>query len=640
MLKAIVGRGPLQHGVLASKPTSSSFRSLQATASRWKVEGGPVATPSKPPSAPAPAAPAGGGGGGGGGLRLAAVLFVGTAGYTLMGEPENATVRKYQHKAWEASGKEEDIVALRKRLMKGTDTIKRLTGIGSKDPTPSKERQPSGIPVSRSTKEQAAPTPTPAPAPAIARVEEAVTPAVPAASVSDMQQEDSNSGSDGSRAPEAQEERRAPAVAADAGEHTPADVGEHTPASSAAVDVGSTLQAASDLDEAAQAVSAAAAAGAGAGRKSEVLPALSEEQLRARKLRLASIQAAADDCQATSAALRMELEATLLKDLEELDEKGLRYRIIQLAAEMQERTKWEALRLHEALKRTEEEASTRYLALMSEMTDKMQAQYSQLVLEAEQRVRSEVQGDFQKEFQRQLDQDRQRVQTVVEARLADEKHKLMEQVAEDSMRRQADLDVLAEKVRAVQAAWDGQQQADGMSQKIHKITAAALALAEAFSTSGPLGAELDALKVLSAGDELLGTALSSIPAPAAKSGIPTVEQLRVRFDTVHKECRKAVLVPHEAKGLSGQILGSVLAAVTVEPSQPMAGDNPEDVLTRAKQKLDLGNLGQAVEELEKLQGLAAYTVSDWVAEAKGRLSADQALNVIRMHTALLNKSLA
>lgn len=50
---------------------------------------------------------------------------------------------------------------------------------------------------------------------------------------------------------------------------------------------------------------------------------------------------ATEDLAVQSAVLRKELEATLLKDLDQLDERALRYRIIQLAAEMQERTKWE-----------------------------------------------------------------------------------------------------------------------------------------------------------------------------------------------------------------------------------------------------------------------------------------------------------
>ncbi len=44
-----------------------------------------------------------------------------------------------------------------------------------------------------------------------------------------------------------------------------------------------------------------------------------------------------------------DLEKGMLSDLEKMDATALRYRIAQLVAEMQERTKWESLRWHEVV---------------------------------------------------------------------------------------------------------------------------------------------------------------------------------------------------------------------------------------------------------------------------------------------------
>jgi hypothetical protein len=44
---------------------------------------------------------------------------------------------------------------------------------------------------------------------------------------------------------------------------------------------------------------------------------------------------------------------------QQLDAQALRFRIVQLAAEMQDRIKWEALRLQQSLKAAEEEVSAR-----------------------------------------------------------------------------------------------------------------------------------------------------------------------------------------------------------------------------------------------------------------------------------------
>lgn len=68
------------------------------------------------------------------------------------------------------------------------------------------------------------------------------------------------------------------------------------------------------------------------------------------------------------------------------------------------------------------------------------------------------------------------------------------------------------------------------SENVHRLSHAALALVETFSRSGPIKAELDNLKALAPGDALLEAAAGSIPADAAAKGIPTIPQLKQRYD--------------------------------------------------------------------------------------------------------------
>lgn len=65
-----------------------------------------------------------------------------------------------------------------------------------------------------------------------------------------------------------------------------------------------------------------------------------------------------------TAITRRELELSILKDLNSLDEQSLRLRLAQLAAEFLERAKWETLRLHQSLKQVEAEMTARYKELM------------------------------------------------------------------------------------------------------------------------------------------------------------------------------------------------------------------------------------------------------------------------------------
>ena len=109
--------------------------------------------------------------------------------------------------------------------------------------------------------------------------------------------------------------------------------------------------------------------------------------------------------------------------------------------------------------------------------------------------------------------------------------------------------------------------------------------------------------------------------------------------------RQAALVPTGRVGLEGQLLGTILKTLKYAPSpdDPAPEDNKDDaeyVLARARRHVQLGELDRAVEQLDKLEGQAAFTVRDWKKHAHDRIAADKALRVIKMELALMNESLS
>ena len=56
--------------------------------------------------------------------------------------------------------------------------------------------------------------------------------------------------------------------------------------------------------------------------------------------------------------------------------------------------------------------------------------------------------------------------------------------------------------------------------------------------------------------------------------------------------------------------------------------------------MKLGELEESVGELDKLEGQAAFTVSDWKTSAMDRVAVEKALKVIKMECALLNKNMS
>ena len=65
-----------------------------------------------------------------------------------------------------------------------------------------------------------------------------------------------------------------------------------------------------------------------------------------------------------TATFKRELESSLLKDLEHMNEDQLRLRVAQLASEFFERTKWEGIRLHQSLRQLEGDITKRYYYCM------------------------------------------------------------------------------------------------------------------------------------------------------------------------------------------------------------------------------------------------------------------------------------
>lgn len=218
-----------------------------------------------------------------------------------------------------------------------------------------------------------------------------------------------------------------------------------------------------------------------------------------------------------------------------------------------------------------------------------------------------------------------------------------EAAARDMEKKVATLKALTEKLSQLEAALEATQSNKAGSLRAHRLSAAALALAEKLETNQAAEKELKALKVAAGPEGVIATALATIP-DDAKDGVPTLSDLQTRFEAVHKKCRQAALVPAGRPGLEGQLAGMVFAAVKYpphpdDPAPEADKDNAEYVLVRAQKYVQLGQLERAVEQLEKLHGQPAFTAADWKKDAMRRIAAEKALKVIRLECALLNESL-
>lgn len=422
--------------------------------------------------------------------------------------------------------------------------------------------------------------------------------------------------------------------------------------------------------EAAAQEAAAAAAAAEAGNVYKLPPVTASEE-EARRLRLEAVTRAVDEVQAQSAALRKEMEATLLKDLEKLDEGALRYRIAQLSAEFIERAKWEGLRLHQAVVAVRDEYSRRTDALLlqqrveleSGMKAALAAKEDEVREDASQRLR-EITIKHEQSLAEELRKATGELLALLDEERATRKHALEMQERELTDRHSADLslavayvhesaagmiaalnstiDTTSARAEALEGFVRAHEHRKESAYNVHRVAAAAMAL-EPFlrgQSTGITAAQVDALRKACASDATLSAVLATVPAGAVAKGVPSLLELQARYQQARKEARKAALAPESAPGIGGQIVGEVLARVLVPSHGLVEGSTAEDAMTRAAYRVELGDIPGALRELGPVHGFTRTLLHDWIVAAEHRVACDLASRALRARASIMHSEVA
>lgn len=234
----------------------------------------------------------------------------------------------------------------------------------------------------------------------------------------------------------------------------------------------------------------------------------------------------------------------------------------------------------------------------------------------------------------------------IQSALDEEYGKKMEeyknQVAHELQQKVSTVENLTKKLHQLESALEASTTSKEGSLKAHRLSAAALALAEKMETNQGAAAELAALKLAAGNEGVIATACANIP-DAVRTGVPTLAELQARFEAAQKKSRQAALVPAGRPGLDGQLAGMVFASLKYapdpdDPAPEHEKDSAEYVLARARRNVQNGELERAVDQLEKLKGQPAFTIADWKKDAINRIAVEKALKVIKMECALLNQA--
>lgn len=354
-------------------------------------------------------------------------------------------------------------------------------------------------------------------------------------------------------------------------------------------------------------------------------------------------------------------------DLDKMTKSQLKVRLVQMARDLEERTKWEAVRLQEFLSMKEKEVEDKYLLLMKKMRleaeqlqeEKLEEQKKILTAQAEealqeQQARSDAFLENSMQIQEKAHADdkisfeattKEAMDAKYEEFFGQEVVKIKEDFANKMSQRVRQMDELTKKLTELEISLKTSQDFQVGSLEAHRITAAAIALMEKLESGDPAGAAVRALEAVASENAVVSAAVQSLPAAVSLSGVSTLQQLQTAFEeTIYPQCRKAANVPPGSNGLEGQLLGSVFSLMSFPPGPDEAApesekDASEYVLARIKRYVQLGELEKAIVESKKLEGQVAFTAKDWEAQARDRVAVEKALKVIRMECALANETL-
>lgn len=129
-----------------------------------------------------------------------------------------------------------------------------------------------------------------------------------------------------------------------------------------------------------------------------------------------------------------------------------------------------------------------------------------------------------------------------------------------------------------------------------------------------------------ADDPAIARALASLAAHA-EAGVRSPAQLAADFAPVARAVVKAAAIPAEA-GLADRLLAEAGNLVTIRRVGEVPGDDAEARVARAEAKLAANNLEAAAAELEDLTGGALAAAGPWLGEAKARLGALAAADML------------
>lgn len=217
--------------------------------------------------------------------------------------------------------------------------------------------------------------------------------------------------------------------------------------------------------------------------------------------------------------------------------------------------------------------------------------------------------------------------TEIENSLKDQKNDLEMQYAEENMERIEKLRKLCIRVSAIENIYASKARYVRNSKKFQDIAMLVFTINRIIQTPHvPIEKEVEVLKNVSKGDDLLEEILEHVPEQVLKHGVDDDEELRQELVRMRKKIIQYSFVTKDQTSLHK--IYSRFA------SNFMFTDSSEinHIIDQALIKFDKGMLNEAVMELQKIQqGEAPDILDPWMKKVQSRLSIFETMKIIQSH---------
>jgi len=147
-------------------------------------------------------------------------------------------------------------------------------------------------------------------------------------------------------------------------------------------------------------------------------------------------------------------------------------------------------------------------------------------------------------------------------------------------------------------------------------------LARAAGGSRPFNEELAAIALVRPDDGRLPQL-----APFAEEGVPTFAMLQSEFPGVARRAARAAQTPEQLTAW-GRVWAWIGQFVSFRRTGDSEGDSANATLARAEERMDEGDLGAALAEMQKLPEPAQAAAANWMGEAEARVTLDRMITAL------------